>query len=283
MDFMLFMLHFLSYTMLAYFVFQIFGRRRNISIIVLAVLLGMSLLRVINFLASGEQILSVILLFITDTLPIVLGLLLFLYLTRAYASKIRFRKERSLKLKKLYTTVLPSKYIKQLSISGNIVSAIVLLLAISVRIFDFTVITDFLFVITIVISSLSLVYTAYQIYMSRFVEKESFLIYVGKQKENCYSYDMKQIFRPITIEDIYKNSDFIIDEIGFIRVYEQHRLIEKYYLYWIATSQDVQIKEEHIDKVNVLFKDYVDDISKYQKVNIRLKLERGQYELISKK
>ncbi len=282
MDFMLFVLHFLSYTMLAYFVFQIFGRKRQISIVVLTVLLIMSFLGLFSSIKSGEQTVSIIYYFINDTLPILLAGVLFLYLTRAYRTRISFAKNKQLKLKKIYSTIYPKKYVKQLSISGSILSFSVLVMAVVIYMLDLTTMNQIIFILTVILSSLVFIFSIYQMFMSCSIEKEKIVVYVGKQKEQCYVYDLLQSYRPLTIQDVYLDNAFIIDEIGSIKVFDGIKVIEKYHLYWIATSQEISIKEDGFDGSKILFKKWISDVSKYENVRLRFRIEKNEYIEIKK-
>lgn len=277
MEFFNFLLDFLSYIMLSYFIFQIFGRKRYISLIVFAILIISSLVNLVSVIYTGYGILAILYTFIVDPLPIILALFVYLYLTRSYRVRLREKKPKGLKLKNIYSTVFPTKYIFRLSLFGSILSGLVIMLILVNYYLDYTYMSTLVFTGSLILSGLIMLFSIYQLYSVKQIDYDRFIVYIGKHKEKCYAYDLKEMTHPLQMSDVFTNQDYLCDEVGVIKVYQGYKLIEKNYLYWIATSQDVEIKIEGFQLTSNVFKPFVEDISKYQRVKIKLQLEHGKY------
>lgn len=272
-----FMLSFLSYTMLAYFIFQIFGRKRWISLIVLLILIAMSFINVVNDIINSIDFIFILGFFIVDTLPIILALILYLYITRAYKQNIKIIKNKGLKLKKLYRTIYPKLYLLYLSVFGTVISFLVMMmLLINIKL-EYAEITTLGLSFGLPISGIIFIASFMQMFLSYQLNHEYILLYVGKNKEYCYQFDLLPFRRPISIKDLYTNSDYIVDEMGMIRVYANHLTTQKNYIYWIATSQSIKISDAGFTLIKDPFKENLSDVSKYNKIKLKLKKEKDIY------
>ena len=276
MHFMSFMLNFFSYLILAYFVFQIFGRKRIVGIVILLISIAFSIVTVINHIINNKSFIYILLVFVVDALPIVLALILFLYVTRAYKRET-VRKTKTLKLKNIHSTIYPSKYMMMISIFGSVISGMMFILLILNYFFEFTEVNQSVSIIIFILAILVCIFSVYQWFVTSQIDYNRIVLYVGKQKEKCYMFNIKSLTRPFEILDVYSNDDFIIDELGTIKVYSGIRLIEKNYIYWIATSQNLEIKDRAFELKTDVFKSYIYDIPKYKKIKIKLILDHGKY------
>ena len=274
--FISFIFSFLRYFMIAYFIFQIFGRRRKIGVLFLSGVIIYTLAVNIYYMYYGMPFNEFLIWTLVETVPVVGSLVLFLRLTRAYR-EIKEKDPRPLKLKKVHSTIYPKNYISRLSKIGGGISIVVLIILIVDVILHIGLIGTVSHIIFFILTGAILAFSIYQIYTDMNLEYDRILLYVGKYKERCFQFDLSEYDKPMSVLDIYKNDDYIIDEMGKITVKEGMHTVEKNYIYWIATSTEIDINEEGFDQITKPFADFIDDVSKYQKINLKLNLDNGKY------
>ncbi len=265
----------LRFVMIAYIGSLILGNRRKIGIYLLSGYFIFQLTNTIYGLYINGDIVLFLMLLFTSVLPILIGLYAFIKLTGGFT---RFsKKQKTLKLKKVHSVLYPKSYIKRITaitLSISILVLIILIVDILLQLELMNLISQIIFG---TISGLIIIFVIYQTYTNMNIEYDRILLYVGKNKEKCYMLDLNDYIRPISITDVYHNEDYIIDEMGKITVNQGMKVIEKNYIYWIATSANIEIHEEGFDQITKPFGDFIDDVSKYQKINLKLKLENGKY------
>lgn len=269
MEFLSIILSFFSYTIFAYVGFSIFGRRKIVAYIILSVLFAQGLYNFLPYIIYQASLQLILIVFAFELLPVIAAFITFKYLTRTPGVK-KYKRPKGEKQSKLNPTIYPTQYIKLISKILLIVSSVIGLSFIVLYVLN---VIDISLINTIIISVVVIMtwlYSLYTIFFQLSLKKEKILIYVGKQKEKCFSYDLSQNKKPIGIKDIYHNDAYIIDQIGDLSIYQGHKLIEKYYIYWIATSTLFDIEEKGFYPANHRYQSYLEDVNKYQVLHLKL-------------
>jgi hypothetical protein len=261
-------LNFFSYTIFSYIAFRIFGQKRAAGFVVLGVLMARGLYYLFPYIYLGASFLVILYVFIIEVLPVMAATYTFLYLTRSFSKKRYKVKKR--KVEKRYTTIFPKAYLKTLTIYGFVISFGFLMAILILSIFDIYEFKLFYFIMLISIFGFSSLYMMFWLFQNTFFDKERIIIYIGKDKSVCYTYDVKSFKKPFLIHEVFKNDMYIIDELGMITIYDGFKVVEKNYVYWIATSQIFEINEKGYIKSNQLYKSWIDDIPKYKKIDLKL-------------
>ncbi|QWB95367.1 hypothetical protein KHQ89_05235 [Mycoplasmatota bacterium] len=249
--------------------FRIFGQKRAAGFIVLGVLMGRGLYYLLPYVFYAAPILLILYVFIIEVLPVIAATYTFLYLTRSFSTRRHKVKKR--KVEKRYSTIFPKNYLKRLTLYGFIISFGFLVTVLILYIFDIYEFQLLYFIMLVLMFGISSLYMMYWLFQHMFFDKERIIIYIGKDKSVCYAYDVKSMKKPFLIQDVFKNDMYIIDELGLITIYDGFKVVEKNYIYWIATSQIFEINDKGYVKSNNLYKSWIDDIPKYKKIDLKLK------------
>lgn len=269
MEFLSIILSFFSYTIFAYVGFSIFGRRKIVAYIILGVLFAQGLYNFIPYVIYQASLQLIVIVFAFELLPVIAAFMAFKYLTRTPGVK-KYKRPKGEKQAKLNPIIYPSKYIKVMSLTLLIVSSLIGIIFIALYLFDMIDISLLNVSIIMTIIVISVLYSIYMILFQLSLKEEKVMIFIGKQKEKCFAYDLNQLKKPFTIKDIYQNESFIIDQIGDLSIYQGYKLKEKYYIFWIATSTSFDIHQRGFYPSNKKYDIYLENVSKYQVVHMKL-------------
>ena len=133
-------------------------------------------------------------------------------------------------------------------------------------------------------SVLGLLFGLFLLFDSLKILSERVIMFVGREKEKIYTYDIPKEAKTIEISDFFKNENYIVDPIGEVTLINVSNKQEKDYLYWIATSDKFVVEPplygvQHIP--------YQDDLNQFEKYHLKhvwyQELKTGKIEKIKEK
>lgn len=269
MEFLSIILSFFSYTIFAYVGFSIFGRKKIVAYIILGVLFAQGFYTFIPYVLYQSSVTVMVYVFAFELLPVIGAFLTFKYLTRTPGVK-KYRRPKGEKQSKLSPMIYPTNYIKVMTyalLGTSLSIGIALVIVYVLKLFDISLLYFIIFLVMIVIA---LMYSLYMIVFQLSLKEEKVMIYVGKEKEKCFIFNLDKQQKPFGIKDIYHNESYIIDQIGDLSVYQGLKLKEKYYIYWIATSTVFDIREKGFYPSKSRYHTYLENVSKYQVLHMKL-------------
>jgi hypothetical protein len=244
----------ISVFFITYIVYMISGRNQKAGNITILVLFLIYFSSVISLLIQGFQFSVFMATFLLRIGPVILAYLLFNYLVGgSIFYKIRIKK----RLKTLNTDIQTKRVFQSISLITIIGSVILINLA-------YFLFEDFIKYFVIALSLLSLILMIILMFKNKRLKLEKVILFVGKNKEFIYSYEISKDQLKVTIKDFFKNEMYIVDAIGEVELIDMDKSIEKNYLFWIATGEKIDMKDENLTKLDVLlYKDYLDQFEKY--------------------
>jgi len=268
MDFLSVILNFFSYTIFAYVGFSIFRRKKIVAYIILGVIFIQGLYNFMPYILIGASIKIIMIAFIYYLLPVIGAFLTFQYLTRTPGVK-KYRRPKGEKKEKLSPYIYPQHYLKRVFITILSISILLLLLlcmSYFLLLDDMSILT---FILLLVVLLISISYAIYGLYQYLSMNKEAIIIFIGKNKEVCYIHEISDK-KPFMLKDIYQNDAYLIDQLGDLTVYQQRRMKEKYYVYWIATSTIFNIEHPQFKQIDFLYLSELIDVNKYHIIHKKL-------------
>ncbi|MFA5560999.1 MAG: hypothetical protein WC964_04410 [Acholeplasmataceae bacterium] len=254
MDYFLTFFSFIASTFfIANILYIVLQRKKTLPYLFLGLYHVFAIFELINFIASGAGGLAVLVYVLIRIVPVTLGSVLFIYYTGGSLG-IPIKKFRSKKLKNtIKYDVIPLRFERLMLLVGMISS---LLIASLSFIFINTLVTKY---IIIIVSLIGLI-AAFVFYLkNKHIQIEKVIIFVGRDKEQIYSYQIPSNLLNIPLKSFYERTDYIIDPIG-IAYYQD----EKHYLYWIGTSRELDLSNEVLTKIpNVPYASHLDVFKKF--------------------
>lgn len=256
MDFVIdFAMRTFGYFILSYFVFQITGRRHKYINIMFLVFLTIEAIEVFQVLFQDLNI--ALLLFTLRLLPLLLSWYLFLRFTNGFHVSLRLKRH---KLKGIKHEIVTSKRAK----IGSIYMMVGVVPLFLVGYFFMEGIMTF---VIYAFSFISLLGGLYIFILQKKIKSEEVIVFIGRDKEFKYQYDIPKDCYKVLPQDFFKNEDFIIDPIGQVELINEDKRIEVHYLYWVATSAKVDLKDSPLNPVKTV--PYQDDIFDFEKYHYK--------------
>lgn len=264
-----------SYFLTSYFLYRILGGRKLIPLLFFGVLTLNGLLSVFSAFQNGLGFSIILLVFMTQLLPVFVALFFFYSVTGVKPFiRIRFRK----KLKELPMDIQTKRQTLYVIVA---LMGVAILIGVLGLIFSsgITQIISYIIAFSLVILS------CVMFFQVNHIQKESVILLVGKDKELIYEYPILPEKTKVLVSDFYQNPMFIVDKIGEIEIKHENRRTDKHHLYWIATSSPVDMSKEKVKKLDdVPYRDHLDRFEKYHFKRIELKISRyGKIEFIKER
>ncbi len=274
MDYIIsFFLSFFSFFIISHFIYRIFSRKQW-SYIFLGVVLLSSFFDFIQYVTQGYETTILVYVFMSRVLPIIFAAILFTKMTGGFQlKKIRVKKT---KYKDPNEDIFTTSYLKK-------VIYFVSLISIAIGFLSYFFIDDILQYILMGVSLLVILFGIYKLYTLRYFKQDKIILIVGKQKEYIYEMTINQTSSKLQIEDVYVNENYLIDKFATVHIYEQHNIIEKHYLFWIATQQVFEIDDPKFKKIELEYKDHIANLMKYHDAIIKLEKHKRSYTLMKEK
>ncbi|MCD4827196.1 MAG: hypothetical protein K8Q99_05390 [Acholeplasmataceae bacterium] len=270
MDITNFILSLASFFIISHFIYRISGRK-DLSFLFLSIVFLSSLFSFLPVAFGNNSGKIILLVFVSNVLPIILAAVLFIRFTGGISRK-RLKIKRT-KFKVPNEDIFAMSYIKKAIYAMFLFSVIISALG-------YFLIDDFLEYVLYAISLFVIIYGIVKLYQLRYFKSDKVIIIIGKEKEFAYTRTLDPHMAKVTIKDLYVNENYIIDKFATIQLYEDHHYIEKHYLYWIATSQPFKIEDPNFIKINLDYEEHIMHLEKYHDAIIKLNLSKNRYEVL---
>ncbi|MBN2300601.1 MAG: hypothetical protein JXC31_05390 [Acholeplasmataceae bacterium] len=259
MDFFIqFVISYASYVIIAYFVYNILGRKRNIPMIILGVIFISSLIDFTNKLGIGLESKVLVLYFMMRVLPVLFAFYTFMVITGGVQFFSLKRRNKPLKgISSDIQTKRLSTMISMFSLVGSL----------GFGTLSFFYIEGFIKYMMIVILIFAFIFSIYILLSNHKILNEQVILIIGRNREKLYSYQIPKDKYRIVISDFFNNDNYIVDPIGIAILKDENRKIQKDYLYWIATSDSVDVSDEKLNELSKL--NYSSQLSLFEKYHYR--------------
>lgn len=266
-----FVLSFAGFFILSHFLYSIFGRRRKIPVIVLSILLISSIANFLSVLGKGWSTSAIILYFLSTVVPILLASYTFMIFTGGMSFfKIKIRRKT---IKGISSDIQTKRL---LDITSYIMISASIVLGILAGFYQLIFVPLFVIILGIGI---------YFLYSNHRIISESVILFIGKNKEKIYEFQIPKEKNKVYVTDFFTNDMYIVDPIGIAIEINPEKKIEKHYLYWIATGDSISVKDMPLRQVSRLsYQTFIDKYEKYHYREIYFNVGRlGNAELVKEK
>lgn len=268
-----FVLKAVSFFITTYFVYSIFGRNKKIGYILLAIMFISALLPYLQN-GSSMELKVLVLLLVYDVGPILFAALVFASISGGLPV-LKLKKRRTIK------GVSSKIQTKKMNVFTSYIVIGSSLAAGATTYFIFEGITMYL-IITLSVISFVLGIVLY--IKTLRIKQERVILFVGKNKELMYTYEIPTAAKSIEITDFFTDDRYIIDRIGEVTITNTENKDEKDYLYWLATQERVTIEKPLYPVQRIA---YQDDIHQFEKYHIKAlwykELKSGKLEKVKEK
>jgi hypothetical protein len=266
-DFINFVMSLASYFILSYFIYSILRRNRKIPMIMLGIFFVSSFVDWLSIYRAGYESAIVVLYFMSRVLPVIFAFILFMMFTGGFSiGKLKFRK----KLKN-FSSDIQTKRLNDLMSYG------LLLGSVFIGIGSYFLMEDSIQYVLMAFSGIAFVLGIVILIENVKIKNEYVILFIGRNKELTYTYQIPKDKIQLKIKDFYQNDAYIVDPIGEVVLIYSNKKIEKHYLYWIATGDQVNMENELLTKTqSVSYEKYLDTLEKYhyKKLWIRIDQEK---------
>lgn len=263
-----------SYLMISYFVYSLFGRNRKIPIAILSLLLFSSLLRLFNAIRDGFQLNVLMIIFMVYVFPVIAAFYVFLSISGGISF---LRIKRSKKLKSISSDIQTSYFLTTIYSLLWIGS---LLFGIGAYLF----IEGYLKWVILSFASIIFIVSMVLLLRIRKVKIERVILIIGRDQRTFYEYVVPKRQMKVLVTDFFTNDNYIVDPIGDIRIENGIELIEKHYLYWIATNDKIDMtKETHLKNVKPVYENIISQFEKYHYRQMQITITENDVTVIKEK
>ena len=266
-----FVFSFVGFFILSHFLYSISGRRRKIPMIVLSILFISALVNFLLILGEGLSIKQLILYFMSTVLPIMVAFYFFMVFTGGIPFlKLKFRRKT---LKGISSDIQTKKL---LNLTSFVMIAVSVILGVLAGFFKLLFLPLFILILGIGI---------FILVRNNKIKSESVILFIGRNKEKIYEFPISQDKMKIFIPDFFTNDLYIVDPIGLAILNNSEKRIEKHYLYWIATGDQISTKGMPLKSISILpYQDFINHYEKYHYRQLEFNVGKtGQAELIKEK
>ncbi|MCF7931574.1 MAG: hypothetical protein K9K93_00210 [Acholeplasmataceae bacterium] len=244
---------------IAHILYIIFQRRPKVPMVVLLVLIGMETLTLIRLWLNAEAFVTILLQGMLNVLPYVFAYMLFQKVTGQRV--IGFKRIKRQKLK-------PISYDVETIHKDRLISLVGVQAALVIGAFVIFLMDGFFQILLGVISAVVLALSGYLFYRIRLIRHERVIVIIGKDRSLLYTYEIDPKALKVKVETFFKNPNYIIDPIGIAILKHHDGTVERDHLYWIATSDQVDVSKEPLKAIQTL--SYQNHLDVYQKYHYRI-------------
>jgi hypothetical protein len=247
-------LSFGGYLMLTYFIYNILNHNRTIPLFIFGILFITQFSQLISLIRVQAPLTIIIYAMMSYLAPVIVAFLVFLRLTGGFGLP-KYRRER--KLKSISTDV---ETIYQHRILSSILGSSGVIFG-SLAYFFIPGWTKWLIVVIGVVVA---ILGTYLLLKELSVQHESVLLIVGRQEKRYYEFIIPSKKMRVSIPEFFTNDNYIVDPIGKIIVSNESKKMGIYHVYWIATQDAIDMKNEHqLTQIEIPFETYMDQFEKY--------------------
>lgn len=251
-----FILSSVSYFILTYFVYSIFGYKKKIAYGLLAIIFLSTVYQFIRLIPLTNNPSLLILIAVIDIGPVFFAYLIFSSLTGGLPV---LRIKRRSKLKNLSTAVITKR--SKIRTSLMVIGGGALLLVLGYFFID-----DVMRYVVMLLSFSILILGVILLSKESKIIEERIVLWIGRNKEEKYVFEIQQSLS-VDTHDFFKSENYIVDRIGEAILVNDKKQKSIDYLYWIATSDKVDVSDMPLVKIDTL--PYENDLYRYEKYHLK--------------
>ncbi|TVP86368.1 MAG: hypothetical protein EA375_01460 [Acholeplasmataceae bacterium] len=257
---------------IAYIIYLIAARRPKVPIIVLGIWTLFSLIEWLGVARLGLEPARLVVTFLLRVMPNVAALVIFAYATGALRLGSRVRRARMPRISTDVSTLYKDRLWLFSAITGGLVSALT----------GYLFIEGFMRMVILVVSLLVVFVSLWRLWVIARIKEEKVIVFVGRQKDRIYAYDIASGTFKVTIRDFFTNQDYIVDPIGEALIEEGPRVFARHHLYWIATGDAIDMTTQPLQPhASLSYQDHLDTFEKYHYKLVTFKVVgTGRAELV---
>lgn len=243
-----------GYLILTYFIYNILNHKRTIPLFIYGILFIAQLSNLINLYRIGASTTILLLFLMRNLAPVMVAFFVFLRITGGFGLP-KYKREK--KLKSISTdaeTVYLHRMISiVLSISGVLFGTLA-----------YFFVPGWTKWLILTIGSLVFVLGLFLFYAESKVKHESILVIIGRDQKRFYMYEIPQKTYKVAIKTFFLNDNYIVDPIGKMVIKDHLNKLDVFHVYWIATQDHVDMKEEHqLNPIDIPFEEHIEHFEKY--------------------
>jgi hypothetical protein len=249
--------------------------RRKWVVVLASILMMLSQLSIlIQVIISSEITISILWTALQIIGGPIIAILGFFY----YIGDLRFNKITRRKLKNFNNDITTKRQFFIYAVTGIISSVLISLLS-------YFFVEGFTQYLLFGLSLIMFVFGIALLVHERSITNEMVVLLVGKEKNKLYYYEIPKQKTVVKTEDFFKNDIYIVDKIGQIEIILDQKKVERHYLYWIATNDVIDMKNQNVDILKHLsYKELLDQFEKYHYRNMTIQISKmGHIEVIKNK
>ncbi|RJX26817.1 MAG: hypothetical protein C4537_01755 [Acholeplasma sp.] len=251
-----FVLGSVSYFILTYFVYSIFGYKKKIAYGLLGIIFLSTVYQFIRLIPLTDNTSLLILVGVIEIGPVFFAYLIFSSLTGGIPL---IKIKRKTRLKNLSTAVITKRSKVQTSymvFAGGLI----------VGLLGYFLIADVMRYVVVILSAAFIVLGIILWIEQSKIIFERIVLFIGREKEHIYIFEVNKALS-IDIPDFFKNENYIVDRIGEAIILNDQKQKSIDYLYWVATSDKIDVKDMPLIKIENL--PYQEDLNRYEKYHIK--------------
>ena len=247
-------LSFGGYLMLTYFIYHILNHNRTIPLFIYGVLFITQFSQLIQIIRMGAPLTIIMYAVMSYLAPVILAFMVFLRLTGGFLLP-KYRREKKLKsISSDVETIYQHRILSIILGSSGLLFAILAYVLIPEwtkwLIVSFGILV-FILGVNLLLKELSVLH-------------ESVLLIVGRKDKKYYEYKIPAKKMKVSIKEFFGNENYIVDPIGRIILTDDVKKKSLYYVYWIATQDQIDMKnEQKLSQVEIPFESFIDRFEKY--------------------
>lgn len=252
-----FVTSFASYLIISYFIYNILGRKRTLSFVLLGLIFASSVFSWVTSLRPGLEVSVLIISFMLSVLPVIFATYLFISVSGGIRFSFLTPKKR------LKTAPLEIQTKKMM----NVVATLMIIGSIIFGLLAYFYLDDYIKYVVITALACSFLFGIIALAANLKINKEAVILIVGKKRQRIFEYSINKTSSKVAIKDFFTNSNYIADPIGVAILKKQDKTITKHYLFWIATNDKIDMAQEPVKQLEGL--NYYDHLPLFEKYNYR--------------
>lgn len=256
------------------YVLYILFRRKWLQIVASIMIVSSQLIVLLQFILFNLITFQNILIVVEIMGAPLLAVFAFFY----YIGDLRLSKEKRRKLKSFKDDIKTKRQFFYYSIISIISSIAVFIYAY----FNSTMITMYLL---FGVSSIMLISGIILLLHEQSIVSETVILLIGKEKNRIYHYEIPKQKLIVKTSDFFNNDLYIVDKIGEVEIKLENKKSERHYLYWVATNDQINMKDQNVDILkNLSYQELLEQFEKYHYRSMVIQISKmGKIEIIKNK
>jgi hypothetical protein len=256
------------------YVLHILFRRKWVVILASTLMMLSQVSNLISIILSNEISLSLIWVALQMIGGPAIAILAFFY----YIGDLRFSKVKRKKLKDFNLDITTKRQFFNYAITAMIGSIVIL-------VSSYFFVEGFTQYLLFGLSLIMLVFGIALLVHEKSITNEMVILLVGKEKNKLYFYEIPKHKTIVKTEDFFKNDIYIVDKIGQVEIKLDQKKVERHYLYWIATNDTIDMKNQNVEMLKHLsYKNLLDHFEKYHYRSMTIQISKmGNADILKNK